>query len=104
MKLALTPSLVALALQAAVGAGFWSLSEAAYGPARWLDESWKLPLTYCGLSLAGPSALACASWARRWLHRVRLSLALPVVLVLCLPTMLAGTMASFTLACLRGWC
>jgi len=68
MKLAFLLSLAALALQAAAGAGFWWLSDAAYGPGRWLDESWELPLTYAGLCLAGPLALACASWATaRWL-------------------------------------
>ena len=105
MRRALGLFLLALVLQAGAGLGFWWISSAAYEPPRALAEDLELPLTFAGLVLAGPLALLCASWsAARWLHRVRTWIALPAVLLLCLPVMVVGVAVTFTLACVRSWC
>jgi hypothetical protein len=96
---------LALLLQVIAGLGFWWISEAAYGNPPMLGEDLELQLTFAGLVLAGPLALVCVSWsAARWLHHVRTWIAVPAVLVLCLPSMLVGVAVSFTLACVRSWC
>jgi hypothetical protein len=105
VKRALTLVLIALLLQIGAGLGFWWISNSAYRTPRTLSESLELPLTYAGLVLAGPLAVTCAAWAAcRMLHLVRPWLALPAVLVLCLPAMFVGVLASFVLAGVRGWC
>ena len=105
MKRALLLVLVAFALQAAACALFVAMSEAAYGGPRRLAEALELPLTWTGLVVAGPLALGCATTAAYLaLRRARLVFALPVVSLLCLPALLIGAVATFTLACQRGWC
>ena len=105
MRRVLLLVLAALVLQAAAGALFAWVSDAAYGSPRRLDEALELPLTWIGLVVAGPVALGCATAAAfRSLRCVRLALAVPAVFLLCLPPMLIGALVTFTLACVRGWC
>lgn len=105
MRRVLLLVLVTLVLQVAAGALFAWVSDASYGAPRRLDEALELPLTWMGLVLAGPLALSFAAAAAfRSLRRMRVVLAVPVVLFLCLPLMLIGALVTFTLACVRGWC
>ena len=105
MKRALLLAFVALALQVGAGLLFGWISEAAYQTPRRLDEAMELPLTWTGLVFAGPVALSCATLAtQHLLQRVRLAHAVPAVLLLCVPPMLVGTLVTFALACVAGWC
>ena len=104
MKAAWFWLLLALLLQVAALDAFAWLSEASYGAARTVAESWELPLTHAALVAAGPMALVAlgrASWL--FWRRSPAPIAAACSLVLCLPSALVGMLHLHTLGCVQSW-
>ncbi|MBL8897537.1 MAG: hypothetical protein JNM84_07915 [Planctomycetes bacterium] len=103
MKLFLVLLLGALAAQAAMLDGLAWLWESAYREPRVLDEALELPLTWTGLALGGPLALALGSTAIYAALRRARSFALRAALVvLVTPSLLAATLTTHVLLALAG--
>ena len=104
MKRAWLCLVVALVLQVGTLDGYAWLCEAAYGTPRTVGEELELPLTYVGLVLAGPLAMLCAAGATfLFLRRARPWLALPCVVLLCLPALTMAVLCTHVLGCVRCW-